>query len=174
MAETKKNQPNWPMLLPIGLLVVEIIVVVALLALGYEITQYLFFFLILLALFLLYQIGKQLIMNRRLKKMISEIAAAKELAGSGQYLEAVKEWKRLLLMLPRETYLEALDQLEDSYTRLEMPQAVSQVRTIHSESIEFFSATENIRKMSMQDRQKLQKRSNQIRDMIRVLPEEQA
>ncbi|MDY6873305.1 MAG: hypothetical protein SVR81_04975 [Chloroflexota bacterium] len=174
MAETKKNQPNWPMLLPIGLLVVEIIVVVALLALGYEITQYLFFFLILLALFLLYQIGKQLIMNRRLKKMISEIAAAKELAGSGQYLEAVKEWKRLLLMLPRETYLEALDQLEDSYTRLEMPQAVSQVRTIHSESIEFFSATENIRKMSMQDRQKLQKRSNQIRDMIRALPEEQA
>lgn len=174
MAETKKNQPNWPMLLPIGLLVVEIIVVVALLALGYEITQYLFFFLILLALFLLYQIGKQLIMNRRLKKMISEIAAAKELAGSGQYLEAVKEWKRLLLMLPRETYLEALDQLEDSYTRLEMPQAVSQVRTIHSESIEFFSATENIQKMSMQDRQKLQKRSNQIRDMIRALPEEQA
>ncbi|MCB2210410.1 hypothetical protein KQH62_05910 [bacterium] len=174
MAKTDKNQTNWPLLLPVGLLVVEIIVVIVLLAMGYEITQYLFFFFVLLALFLLYQIGKQLVMNRRLKKMINEMVAAQELADSGQYLEAVKEWKRLLLLLPREAYLEVLNNLEDAYTQLEMPKAVSQVRTIHSESIEFFSATDEIQKMNMQERQELQKRSNQIRDMIRALPEENA
>jgi hypothetical protein len=173
MAETNEKQPNWPLLLPVGLLVIEIIVVVAMLVLGYEITQYLFFFFVLLALFLIYQIGKQLVMNRRLKKMVNEMVAAKELADSGQYFKAVKEWKRLLLLLPREAYLEVLNQLEDVYTQLEMPKAISQVRTIHSESIEFFSATENVQRMNMQDRQELQKRSNQIRDMIRALPEEE-
>jgi hypothetical protein len=69
--------------------------------------------------------------------------------------------------------LEALNQLEDVYKQMEMPQAVKQVKTIHSESIEFFNATENIQRMSIQDRQNLQTRSNQIRDMIRALPEEE-
>jgi transcriptional regulator of acetoin/glycerol metabolism len=173
MTESNRKQPNWPLLLPIGLLIVEITVVIVMLALNYTITQYLFFFLLLLALFLVYQIGKQLLMNRRLKKMVNEMVAAKELADSGKPMEAVKEWKKLLLALPREAYLEALNQLEDVYKQMEMPQAVKQVKTIHSESIEFFNATENIQRMSIQDRQNLQTRSNQIRDMIRALPEEE-
>jgi hypothetical protein len=173
MTESNRKQPNWPLLLPIGLLIVEITVVIVMLALNCTITQYLFFFLLLLALFLVYQIGKQLLMNRRLKKMVNEMVAAKELADSGKPMEAVKEWKKLLLALPREAYLEALNQLEDVYKQMEMPQAVKQVKTIHSESIEFFNATENIQRMSIQDRQNLQTRSNQIRDMIRALPEEE-
>lgn len=174
MAEPNRKQPNWPLLLPIGLLATEIIVVIVMLALNYTITQYLFSFLLLLALFLCYQIGKQMVMNRRLKKMVDEMVAAKELADSGKPMEAVKEWKKLLLALPQEAYLEVLNQLTEVYKQVEMVQAVKQVKTIHSESIEFFNATRNAQQLGMQDRQALQARSNDIREMIRALPEEQS
>lgn len=173
MAEPDEKRINWPLLLPIGLLMVEIIAVIVMLALNTTITQYLFFFLLLLSLFLIYQIAKQLIMNHRLTKMVAEMAAAEELADTGKPMEAVKAWKKLLPALPREAYLEVLDQLEDTYMQMEMSKAAKQVKTIHSESIEFFNATENVRRMNMQDRQTLQARLNAIRAMILALPEEE-
>ena len=171
MSENNKTQPNWPLLLPIGLLVVEIIVVAVMRLAGFTISQYLFYFFIILGVYLIYQIGKQLIAQIRVRSALNKLAEAKQLADSGQSFEAIKEWKKLLLQLPREKYLEVLSLLEETFLQLEMPKAVQQTRNIQSESVEFFEATKQTQRVTNQDRQDWQMRANEIRNMINDLPE---
>jgi hypothetical protein len=172
MAENKKKQPNWPLLLPIGLLLVDIIVIVVMRIAGYGISQYLFFFFILLGIFLLYQIGKQLIALWRVQSAIGKLGDAQKLAESGQPMEAVKLWKKLLLSLPRDKYLEVLSLIEDTYKHENMSKAVQQVKAVYSESIEFFKMTKNVEQITAKDRRDWQARAYELRNMISVLPEE--
>ncbi len=172
MTENKKSQPNWPLLLPIGLLIVEIIVVIIMRLTGFTISQYLFYFFILLGVYLLYQIGKQLFIQMRVRSVMKKFDEAKHLADSGQPFEAIKEWKKLLLQLPREKYLEVISMMEETYKKLEMSKAVQQTKNIHSELIEFFELTKQNQKPTNQDKQDWKLRVNEIRNMISDLPEE--
>lgn len=172
MAENKKSQPNWPLLLPIGLLVVEIIVVVIMRLSGFAISQYLFYFFIILGFYLLYQIGKQLILQMRVRNALNKLVEAKQLADSGKPFEAIRAWKILLLQLPRDKYLEVLTLIEETYQQLGMTKAVQQTKNIHSESIEFFELTGQVQRATNQDRQDWQLQANELRNMINDLPEE--
>lgn len=173
MAENKKTQQNWPLLLPIGLLIVEGIVVAIMLLTGFTISQYLFYFFILLGVYLIYQIGKQLFILLRVNNAMKKFTEAKHLAETDKPFEAIKAWKRLLLQLPKEKYLEVLSLLEETYQKLGMAKAVQQTKNLHSESIEFFELTSQKEKPSNKERQTWQLRVNEIRKMIINLPEEE-
>lgn len=173
MAEKKETRPNWPLLLPIGLLVIEIIVFVVMRLTNFTISQYLFYFFILLGFYLLYQIGKQLLIQLRVRSAMKKFTEAQQLAESGQPFKAIQEWKKLLLQLPKKKYLEVLSSMERTYQTLGMSEAVRQTKNIHSESIEFFELTNQEKKPSNKERQEWQLRANTIRKMIKDLPEEE-
>lgn len=170
MKEKNNNRVNLALLLPLGLLIIEIIVVVVLLGSGYEISEFLFIFLIFLALFLLYQISRQLWIGWQMKKAIAGLERAEELADSGKPLEAIKQWKQILLNLPQEKYLDVLHRMEETYDTQDMTKAVQQVRAIQSESIEFFEMTKVAKNFTPQDRRKWQARAYELQKMIKALP----
>lgn len=171
MAERPKKQPNWPLLMPIGLLLLEIIVFAVMRLVNFEITQYLFYFFILLGLFLIYQIAKQLITLWRVKSAVKQLEATNQLAESGQAMAAIKQWKKLLMSLPRDKYLEVLALIEATYQKEDMPKAVQQVRLVHSESIEFFELAASTQRATAKDRQEWQNQAYELRNMIKALPE---
>ena len=172
MRDQNKNKPNLSLLLPLGLLLVEVIAIVVLLLTGFEINQTLIFFFVLLGIFFLWQVGRQLFTQRRVKQAIKKTREADNIAESGRPLEAMKIWKNLLLSLPRDKYLETLAKMEKVYENLEMEEAVQQVKAIHSESLEFFDMTRNIKRITAKDRRKWQARAYELRKMISALPEE--
>lgn len=172
MTDQNKNRTNLSLLLPLGLLLVEVIAIVILLATGFEINQTMIFFFFLLGIFLLWQIGRQLITQYRVKQAVKKTREADSIAESGRPMEAMKIWKKLLLSLPRDKYLETLSKMEKVYKNQEMEEAVQQVKAIHSESLEFFDMTQNIKRITAKDRRKWQARAYELRKMISALPEE--
>ncbi len=173
MAEENKIQRNLSLILPLGLLVVEVIVVVVLLGSGYQITEFLFVFLILMGLFLIYQISLQLWLGRQLKKAMTGLEKAELLIESEKPLEAIEQWKRVLLSLPKEKYLDVLVKMEQAYESQNMVAANQQVRLIQSKSIEFFEMTSVAKNLSPDDRRKWQAEAVELKEMIRTLPVEQ-
>lgn len=172
MTEQKKRQPNLPLLMPVGLLILEIIVFLVMWLAGYEINQTLFFFFILLGLFLLYQIAKQLFSVLRVRSAVKGLENARARLEAGQPMAAIAEWKKLLLGLPRDKYLEVLALMEETYQNEDMPKAAQQVKQIHSESIAFFNTTQNVKKITAQERRDWQTKALELRSMIKALPEE--
>lgn len=172
MIDKNKKRPNLALLLPLGLLVVEAIAILVLLLTDTEITQSLIYFFVLLGIFLLWQVGRQLLTEWRVKQAINKARQAESIAESGRPMEAVKIWKKVLLSLPRDKYLEVLANMEQAYKNEEMEAAIQQVKAIHSESIEFFNMTQNIKRITPKDRRNWQARAYELRKMISALPEE--
>lgn len=172
MSEENKKQLNLSLLLPAGLLLLEIIVILVMLATGYEITGFLLSFFILLAFFLIYQIARQQINNWQIKQAVKKIGQGKALADSNQPMQAIKLWKELLLKIPREKYLIVLEMMEETYQEQDMNEAVQQVKAIRSESVEFFEMTQGIERFTRRDQRKWKARAFELRKMIKALPEE--
>jgi hypothetical protein len=171
--QNKKNKKiDWLLILPAGLLLIEAIIVVVLLATGYEITQPMMFFLILLAAFLAFQVWRHLSIRIRVQKAVAKIDEGKALIDSGQPVKAIRLWKELLLSLPRDKYLDVLNMLEDIYGEQKMNEAVQQVKAIRSESLNFFEMTKNSQKATTKDRKDWQARALKLRKMIKALPTE--
>ena len=170
MTEENNNRINLALLLPLGLLIIEIIAVVVLLGSGYEISEFLFIFLSFLALFLIYQISRQVWVGRQMKKAIAGMEKAKGLIDTKKPLEAIKQWKKILLNLPQEEYLDVLTRMEKIYDSQEMTKAVQQIRAIQSESIEFFQMTKVAKNLTQKDRRKWQTQAFELQKMIRALP----
>ncbi len=104
---------------------------------------------------------------------MKKLSEAKHLAKSGHPFKAIREWKKLLLQLPRKKYLEVLSSMEETYQALGMMEAVRQTKNVHSESIEFFELTGQDKRPTNNERKEWQLRANEIRKMIRDLPEEE-
>jgi hypothetical protein len=170
MAKNKKRRLDLPLLLPIGLLLLEIIVFVVLILTGFEITQYLLYFFIILGVYLIYQIARQVITRWRVAKAVRKAEEAQKLADSDQPLEAISIWKKSLLQLPRDNYLETLDRMKTVYESLEMTPAVQQVEAILAKSREFFEMPRNYRQMSREDRDNWRNKALELRKMIDKLP----
>lgn len=172
MKNNKNKKVDWLLILPASLLLIESIIVVVLLATGYEITQPMMFFFILLAAFLSFQVWRHLSIRIRVKRAVAKIKEGKALIDSGQPYEAISLWKELLLSLPRDKYLDVLTMLEDIYEEENIDEGVQQVRVIRSESLNFFEMTKNPQKATAKDRKDWQARTVELRIMIKALPTE--
>ena len=172
MTNNKKRRINWPLILPAGLLLIESIIVVVLLATGYEIDPLMMFFFILLAAFLAFQISRQLLTRIHVRRAVGKIDDAKALINNGQPYKAISLLKELLLRLPRDKYLDVLTILEEAYADQNMNNAVQQIKAICSESLNFFEMTKNPQKATAKDRKDWQARALGLRKMIKALPTE--
>ena len=110
-----KSSINWALLIPLGLLLLEAIAVMVMITSGYEISQVLFFFLIFLAIFLVYQIFRQLSTQWRVKHATSQLTQAQALIDSDKPLEAITLLKEALFSLAESDYLTALNLMNDTY-----------------------------------------------------------
>jgi len=172
MSETKKKRTDMLLLLPTGLLLLEGIIVVILLATGYEIKESFLYFLLLLAAFLIFQIGRQLSRRLRVQKSIGKVEDGKALVDSGRPFEAIKLWKELLLSLPRDKYLAVLDMLEETYENENLAAGVQQIKAIKNESLNFFEMTRNPQRATTDDRKAWQTKAMELRNMVKGLPTE--
>jgi hypothetical protein len=172
MSETKKKRTDMLLLLPAGLLLLEGIIVVIFLATGYEIKESFLYFLLLLAAFLIFQIGRQISRRLRVQKSIGKVEDGKALVETGQPFEAIKLWKELLLSLPRDKYLEVLDMLEATYENENLAAGVQQIKAIRNESLNFFEMTKNPQRTTANDRKEWQTQALKLRKMVKALPTE--
>lgn len=172
MVNNTKRKIDWLLILPASLLIIESIIVVVLLAVGYEITQPIMFFFILLAAFLSFQVWRHLSVRIRVKRAVAKIDEGKTLIDSDQPFEAIELWKELLLSLPREKYLDVLNMLGTTYEEQDLNEGVEQVKAIRSESLNFFEMTKNPQKATANDRKDWQARALELRKMIKALPTE--
>ena len=174
MTEENKKRIDMSLVLPIGLILIEVIAVIGLMVLGYEIPKFLSSFLIFLDIFLVLQIAQQLLLKHQIKKATLETKRAIELADSDQPMEAIKTWKDVILSLPKEKYLDALARMGKIYQAQEMTNAVQKVKDIHAESIALFDLSQNIKRTSQKDQHDFQSMTSKLRQMVQELPEENA
>ncbi len=172
MSDKPKSQPNWSLLMPAILLLVECIALVALYQMGYTIPQNLRFAFLALGIFLLYRIARHLTTTLRVKTALRQLKSVDKLVESGQMMSAIKEWKKLLLSLPEEKYLEILNRMEKVYEQEEMSNAVKETKMVQAESIEFFEAISAANTGQRISRQDWHDKAISLRNMIRNLPEE--
>ncbi len=170
MAQNKKKRIDLPLLLPLGLLLVEIIAIVVLLVIGFEITQYLLYFFIILAVYLIYQISRQLLTRTRVMRAIRQKEEGERLAEAGESIQAIQIWKKSILQLPQEQYIDTLEKMAEVYGVLNMTAAVQQTKAILQESRTFFEAQVDYQKMNPKERREWQGKAYQLREMINKLP----
>ncbi len=171
MTEENKKRIDMSLVLPIGLILIEVIAVIGLMGFGYEISEFLSAFLIFLGIFLVLQIAQQLLLKQQIKKAATGAKRAVELADSDQPMEAIKAWKDVIFSLPKEKYLDALARMGKIYQAQEMTNAVQKVKDIHAESIALFDMSQNVRRTSQKDRHDFQSRTSKLRQMVQELPE---
>ncbi len=172
MTEKKPKGINLQLLVPAALLVLLVVVFVILVVAGYQITQFLFYFFLLLSIFLVYQVARQLFTEWRVKQAIKKINTAESLADSGRPMEAIKVWKSLLFSLPQEEYLVVLKKMQKTYQEQNMIHAVEQVKAIHAESLTFFEMAKSAQRGSPKDKQDWRTQAYELRTKIKALPEE--
>ena len=172
MTENNKKRLNLPFILPLLLLIVEIVVVLVLQGTGYEISDFSYVFLLFLGFFLIYQITRQFWMEWRIKKAMLGLKIAEELTAADKPMEAIKQWKAILLNLPEEYYLDTLSKIEEVYESQNMTKAVQQIKNIQSESIEFFELTRTAQRITLEKRGEWQSRVFELHKMIESLPVE--
>ena len=172
MSAKPKLQPNWSLLMPAILLLVECVALIALNQMGYRIPQNLLYIFIALGIFLVYKIGKQLSTILRVKGALRQLKSVDKLVEAGHGMAAIKEWKKLLLSLPEDKYLEILQRMETIYAQEDMQEAVMETKMVHAESVEFFEAFSATNNHQMITRQDWQNKAISLRNMIRDLPEE--
>lgn len=166
-----KSSINWALLIPLGLLLLEAIAVMVMITSGYEISQVLFFFLIFLAIFLVYQIFRQLSTQWRVKHATSQLTQAQALIDSDKPLEAITLLKEALFSLAESDYLAALNLMNDTYAKENMDDAVAQISAIHTESIHLFKMRQQQQRFTEQDKHKWRVQADKLRNMIQGLPE---
>jgi hypothetical protein len=152
-------------------LAIEGIVYIILVSYNVEITQSLTLFLLLIAALLLYQVILQIIQLVKVNTAIKKSDDAKQWAESGREMDAIKEWKKQLLILPRDKYLEVLDEVVNTYQKLEMKNGVQKAQHLIKSSHEFFDMVNNAKKATPAVRQEWQEKSNDLRKMVKELPE---
>lgn len=172
MSETKKKRTDMLLFLPTGLLLLEGIIVVILLATGYEIKESFLYFLLLLAAFLIFQIGRQISRRLRVQKSVGKVEDGKALVDTGHPFEAIKLWKELLLSLPRDKYLAVLDMLEETYENENLAAGVQQIKATRTESLNFFEITKKPQRATADDRKAWQTKAMELRKMVKALPTE--
>jgi hypothetical protein len=171
MAGNNKRRVNLSLLLPVAGLVIEIIAILILRSYNVEFNQNLLFFLVLIGGILLYQIIMQIIQIVKVNLAIKKSADLKALVESGQGLEAIKAWKKELLILPKDPYLATLDDVLNTYQTLEMKNGVQKTERLIKKSKEFFALVENNKKPTPDDRKEWQTHSVALRKMVKDLPE---
>jgi len=171
MAGKKSRQMNLPLLIPLAGLLIELIAYLILRSYKVAISPSLGFFLVLIGGLLAYQVAMQIIQLIKVDKAVSKSEKAKALAESGQGLEAIKEWKKDLLILPRDQYLKTLDDVVSTYQKLDMPNGVKAAQELIKNSHEFFNMVNNAAKATPEVRQAWRVKSNSLRKMVQELPE---
>jgi hypothetical protein len=171
MAGNRKRNVNLPLLLPVAGLIVEIVAILILRSYNVEFTQNLLLFLLLIGGLLLYQIIMQIIQLVKVYSAIKRSENAKALVESGKGLEAIKAWKKQLLILPRDQYLAVLDDVLNAYQTLEMKNGVQKTEHLIKSSHEFFELVNNTKKATPAARQEWQEKANALRKMVKELPE---
>ena len=172
MAGKNKNRINLPLLLPVAGLIIEGIVLLILVSYNVEISQSLTLFLLLIASLLLYQVVMQIIQLVKVNTAVKKSNDAKQWVESGREMDAIKEWKNQLLILPRDKYLENLDEAVNAYQKLGMQNGVQKTEHLIKSSHEFFDLVNNAKKATPAARQEWQDKSNALRKMVKELPEE--
>jgi len=172
MDKENKSNLDLSLILPLALLILEAAVIIVLVASGYEITQTLIILFILLGVFLIYQIGRQLVGRWRINQAVTKIKEGQVLADAGKELQAVKLWKSLLYTLPEEQFTEVLQRIESVYENENMQEAVQQAQAIQSASKDFFEMSRNLRKATPQDQRDWRAKAFELQKMIKALPEE--
>mgnify|MGYP001097942449 CR=1 FL=1 len=170
MTQETKIKVKLDILLPAGLLGIEIVVVSGLLIGGYQLPQLVSTFFVFSGIYCLYQIVRQLMTQFQVNQAINRIKDAEKLAAEGHLVEAVRLWKSLLLKLPKEQFLSVLSKMKRTYHSLGMDKAVQQIKTIHSESMEFFKKVGKVDRPTKQDQQEWQDRAFKLRKLIQDLP----
>ena len=171
MPAKNKRSVNLPLILPLAGLAIEIIAIIILLSYDVEFNQNLLFFLVLIAGLLLYQIIMQIIQLVKVNRAVKQAAEAKALVESGRGLEAIKAWKKQLLVLPRDQYLVVLDDVLNAYKTLEMKNGVQKTEHLIKKSNQFFDLVNDTKKATPEIRQEWQTQSIALRKMVKDLPE---
>jgi hypothetical protein len=172
MVKEDKKQVDLSLILPFGLVLFEIITVVVMLALGYTISGFLAAFLVFLSVYLILQIVRQLLVRLQTKKAISGISKAAELVDSGQPMEAIKQWKKVIFNLPREEYVKALAKMEELYRAQDMTPAVQKTRDIRSMTFALINMRNGTQNMIFTKQRDFLSRVSALHKMIQDLPED--
>ena len=172
MAGNKKNRINLPLLLPVGGLIIEGIAFAILMSYHVEISQSLSLFLILIASLLLYQVVMQVIQLVKVNIAVKKSGDAKQLIESGHGMDAIKEWKKQLLILPRDQYLQILDEVVNAYEKLGMQNGVQKTEHLIKNSHEFFALINSTKKATPAARKEWQEKAIALRKMVKELPED--
>ena len=171
MAGNKSRQMNLPLLLPLAGLIVELIVFVILRSYNITISPSMLFFFALIGLLLAYQIVLQIIQLVKVNMAVNKSQDVKAMVEAGNGLEAIKIWKKNLLVLPRNQYLQTLDDVVNTYQKLEMPKGVKAAQDLIKNSHEFFDMVNSAEKATPEIRQQWRVKSNELRKMVQDLPE---
>lgn len=171
MAGKKSRNMNLPLLLPLGGLLIEVVVYLILRSYNIEISQSLLFFLVLIGGLLVYQVVMQIIQLVKVNVAVNKSEKVKALVDAGKGIEAIREWKNNLLVLPRDQYLETLDEVVNTYQKLEMPNGVKAAQDLIKNSHEFFEMVNSAEKATPETRQQWREKSNALRKMVQDLPE---
>jgi len=171
MAGKKSRNMNLPLLLPLGGLLIEVVVYLILRSYNIEISQSLLFFLVLIGGLLVYQVVMQIIQLVKVNVAVNKSEKVKALVDAGKGIEAIREWKKNLLVLPRDQYLETLDEVVNTYQKLEMPNGVKAAQDLIKNSHEFFEMVNSAEKATPETRQQWREKSNALRKMVQDLPE---
>ena len=171
MAGNKSRQMNLPLLLPLAGLIVELIVFVILRSYNVTISPSMLFFFALIGLLLAYQIVLQIIQLVKVNMAVNKSQEVKAMVEAGNGLEAIKIWKKNLLVLPRNQYLQTLDDVVNTYQKLEMPKGVKAAQDLIKNSHEFFDMVNSAEKATPEIRQQWRVKSNELRKMVQDLPE---
>ena len=171
MAGNKSRQMNLPLLLPLAGLIVELIVFVILRSYNITISPSMLFFFALIGLLLAYQIVLQIIQLVKVNMAVNKSQDVKATVEAGNGLEAIKIWKKNLLVLPRNQYLQTLDDVVNTYQKLEMTKGVKAAQDLIKNSHEFFDMVNSAEKATPEIRQQWRVKSNELRKMVQDLPE---
>lgn len=173
MTEKYKKNINLQLLLPISLLILQVIAIAGLLTAGFIITPFMLSFFIIVSLFLIYRITPQLLVMWRVKQAMMKITNAENLAKLGKPMRAIKIWKKSLINLPKDKYLEVLEMIKQTYQEQNMTEAVQQVNAIQSKSAGFFKKIKISKQATRRDQRDWQSRAFELQKMINALPVEE-
>ncbi len=167
----QKTKQNWPLVFPTALLILDISAIVILSFLDFSIPPIFWGLSIIIGIFLLFQVTRQILIRHRISQAKARLMQANNLAKKGAFLKAIFIWKQTLLSLPTDHYLDILNRIHQAYLSLDMPEAAEKTREIKADSITIFEMIKNIKQLSMQQRFALNQKIVSLRESIQKLPE---
>ena len=95
----------------------------------------------------------------------------KAMVEAGNGLRQLKFGRRISWSSPRNQYLQTLDDVVNTYQKLEMPKGVKAAQDLIKNSHEFFDMVNSAEKATPEIRQQWRVKSNELRKMVQDLPE---